>query len=120
LEEARFAVLFARNLPETKRFLNAREVIETATFGGAKSLGLEKEIGTLEAGKQADIIAVSLENIAQMPVTDVYSALLFASNARDVRLTVVAGEEIYQNGEAKKIDEEELKAKMREIGQKMV
>lgn len=119
LEEARFALLFARNLPETKRFLSAKEAIETATFGGAKSLGLENEIGSLEVGKQADIIAVSLENAAQMPIHDIYSALLFASNARDVFLTIVAGEEIYRNGEAKRIDEKELKAKMREIGRKM-
>jgi len=119
LEEARFATLFARNLPETKRFLSAKEIIETATLGGAKSLGLENEIGTLEAGKQADLIAVSLENIAQMPVTDVYSALLFASNAGDVFLTIAAGEELYRNGEAQKIDEKELKTKMRRIARKM-
>ncbi|CAN5272174.1 amidohydrolase [soil metagenome] len=119
LEEARFATLFARAFPETKRFLSAKEIIETATLGGAKSLGLENEIGTLEKGKQADIIVVSLENIAQMPVHDIYSALLFASNARDVCLTIVAGEEIYRNGEAQKIDEKELKAKMNEIGKKM-
>ncbi len=120
LEEARFAALFARNLPETKRFLSAKEVIETATLGGAKSLGLEKEIGSLEAGKQADIIAVSLENTAQMPVHDIHSALLFASNARDVCLTIVAGEEIYRSGEAKRIDEKELKIKMKEIALKML
>ena len=120
LEEARFALLFARNLPETKRFLSAKEAIETATVGGAKSLGLENEIGTLEAGKQADFIAVSLENAAQMPVHDIYSTLIFASNARDVFLTIVAGEEIYQNGEAQKIDEKELKQKMREISRKMI
>lgn len=119
LEEARFATLFARNLPETNRFLGAKEIIETATLGGAKSLGLENEIGSLEAEKQADIIAVSLENVAQLPVHDVYSALLFASNARDVFLTIVAGEEIYSNGEAKLVDEKELKARMCEIKRKM-
>jgi 5-methylthioadenosine/S-adenosylhomocysteine deaminase len=48
LEEARFATLFARNSIGETRFLQAREIIETATLGGAKSLGLENEIGTLE------------------------------------------------------------------------
>lgn len=62
---------------------------------------------------------MSLENIAQMPVHDVYSALLFASNARDVRLTIVAGEEVYRNGESTKIDEREIKTKMREISGRM-
>ncbi|HXG85000.1 MAG TPA: amidohydrolase family protein [Pyrinomonadaceae bacterium] len=119
LEEARFATLFARNLSDKKRFLNAEEIIETATFSGAKSLGLENEIGTLDAGKQADLIVVSLANAAQMPVHDVYSALLFASNARDVRLTMVGGEEIFRDGVSLKIDEKELKARIKDIARKM-
>ncbi len=119
LEEARFATLFARNQTGATRFLQPREIIENATIGGAKSLGLENEIGTLEAGKQADFIIVSLENIRQMPVHDVYSALLFASNARDVRLTVVGGAEIYRDGVSLKIDERRLKAKIKEIARKM-
>ncbi len=119
LEEARFASLFARNFENRKRFLTAREIIETATVGGARSLGLETEIGTLETGKQADIIVVSLANTAQMPVHDVYSALLFASNARDVKMTMVAGEEIYRDGNAKFIDETALKGEIKQIGEKM-
>ena len=119
LEEARFATLLARTRPERGRFLSGREIIETATLGGAKALGLESEIGTLESGKQADLTIVSLKNAAQMPVHNVYSALLFSSNAQNVRLTMVAGEEIYRDGEAKKVDENELKAKMKEIAGKM-
>jgi 5-methylthioadenosine/S-adenosylhomocysteine deaminase len=119
LEEARFASLFARTTENRKRFLTAEEIIKTATVGAAGALGLDSQIGTLEAGKQADIIVISLADIAQQPVHDVYSALLFASNARDVRLTVVAGEEIYRNGEAKKVDEAEIKTRMREIKEKM-
>ncbi len=119
LEEARFATLFARNLKERKRFLNAKEIIETATFGAARALGLDSEIGTLETGKQADLIVVSLENTAQMPVHDVYSTLLFASNARDVKMTMVAGKEIYRDRQAKMIDEAEIKEKMRRIAGKM-
>jgi 5-methylthioadenosine/S-adenosylhomocysteine deaminase len=119
LEEARFGVLAARNMPDRMRFIEPEEAIAAATLGGARSLGLETEIGTLEAGKQADLIVVSLESVAQQPVHNVYSALLFASNARDVRLTMVAGEEIYRDGESKKIDETEIKAKIKGIGDKM-
>jgi 5-methylthioadenosine/S-adenosylhomocysteine deaminase len=119
LEEARFATLAARTRADRQRFLSAAEIIETATLGGARALGLDAETGTIEAGKQADLIAVSLGNVAQMPVHDVYSALLFASNARDVKMTMVAGREIYRDGEAKIIDEIELKARMNEIARKM-
>ena len=119
LEEARFAALFARSLEGKKRFLNAEELIKAATLGGAAALGLENEIGTLEAGKQADLIVVSLDNAAQMPVHDVYSAILFASGARDVRLTLVAGEEIYRDGQAKEVGETEIKSRIKKITQKM-
>jgi 5-methylthioadenosine/S-adenosylhomocysteine deaminase len=119
LEEARFATLAARTRAGKQTFLRAEEIIETATLGGARAMGLETEIGTLAAGKQADCIAVSLENAAQMPVHDVYSALLFASNARDVKMTMVAGREIYREGVAKIIDETELKAKMNEMARKL-
>jgi 5-methylthioadenosine/S-adenosylhomocysteine deaminase len=119
LEEARFATLLARTREEKRDFLNAEKIIETATLGGAHALGLENEIGTLEAGKQADLIAVSLNNPAQIPVHNIYNTLLFASNARDVKMTMVAGEEIYRDNIAKRVDESELKAKMKEIARKM-
>lgn len=96
LEESRFAVLATRNMPERKRFISAREAIETATLGGAKALGLDNLIGTLEAGKQADIAVVSLAEPAQQPVNEVHAALVFSSNGRDVVMTMVAGEEIYR------------------------
>jgi len=97
LEESRFAVLSARNLSDRSRFVNTREVLETATLGGAKALGLESLVGTVEAGKQADIAVVSLDDVGQQPIHDVEAALVFASNARDVVMTVVAGKEVYRS-----------------------
>lgn len=98
LEESCFAAFSARNRPDRKRFVSAREVLEAATLGGAKALGLDHKIGTLEAGKQADIAVVSLSNVAQLPINDIEAALVFSSNARDVVLTMVAGTEIYKAG----------------------
>ncbi|CAN5415781.1 amidohydrolase [soil metagenome] len=120
LEEARFATLFARNLESKKRFLNAEEIIKTATLCGASALGLENEIGTLQTGKQADLIVVSLDNAAQMPVHNIYSTLLFASGVRDVCLTMVGGEEIYRDGQVNKVNETEIKLKIKEIAGKML
>lgn len=119
LEEARFAALFARNSEDKKRFLTAREILETVTLGGARSLGMDAEIGTLEKGKQADLIVISLESPPQMPVHDVYAALIFASNASAVKMTMVAGTEIYRDGKALRIDETELKREIVLIGEKM-
>ena len=96
LEESRFASLVARNREGSKRFITAKEMLETATLGGAKAMGMEETIGTLNAGKQADIAVISLTHDAQLPVTDIYAALVFSSNARDTLLTMVAGVEVYR------------------------
>ncbi len=95
LEESRFAAFAARNRPGAARFISAREVLEAATLGGARALGVDHKVGTLEAGKQADIAVVSLANIAQQPVNEIHAALVFSSNARDISRTLVDGEEIY-------------------------
>ena len=96
LEEARFASLSARNREGSSRFITAQEMLEVATLGGARALGLDHMIGTLEPGKQADIAVVSLSNNAQQPINDIHAALVFSSNARDVVTTIVAGQEIYR------------------------
>ena len=118
-EEARFAALFSRARQDKNALATAEKILETATVGAARALRLESEIGTLDAGKQADLIIVSLNHIAQQPVHDIYSTLVFASNARDVLLTIVAGEEIYRDGKQQKIDERELRVKIMEIAVKM-
>ena len=95
LEESRFAALATRNRDGSTRFAAARDLLEAATIGGARALGLDHLIGTLESGKQADIAVISLENIAQQPVSDIHAALVFSSNARDVAMTMVAGNRVY-------------------------
>lgn len=97
LEESRFAAFAARNRPDRTRFISAREVLEAATHGGAKALGLDQAVGTLELGKQADITVISMANPAQQPANDIEAALVFSSNARDVVMTMVAGDEVYRN-----------------------
>ncbi|MBL8123351.1 MAG: amidohydrolase family protein [Blastocatellia bacterium] len=94
LEESRFAALAARNRPDRKRFITAKEALTAATLGGARALGLDHLIGTLEPGKQADIAVVSLDHPAQQPVNDVEAALVFSSNARDVLVALVGGKDL--------------------------
>ena len=119
LEEARFANLFARSREDNNRLLTAKETLEMMTLGGAKAMQLEDEIGTLEVGKQADLVVISLKNIAQQPIHDIYSSLLFATTSREVISTIVAGNEIYREGETKTIDEKELKNEVKRVARKM-
>ena len=118
IEESRFASLVARNREGSARFIEAKEVLETATLGGAKALGLDAQIGSLEPGKQADLTVFSLASVAQQPVNEIHSALVFSSNARDVLMTMVAGDEICNNRGSTRVDEAERKAKIQKIGQR--
>ena len=94
LEESRFAALAARNREGSQRFVSAKEVLEAATLGGAKALGLDHLIGTLEPGKQADIAVISLDHPALKPIGDVHSTLVFSASGRDVIATIVGGNRI--------------------------
>lgn len=94
LEEARFAVLAARNRESSARFITPKEALESATLGGAKALGLANIIGSLEPGKQADIAIISLDHPAMQPVGDIHAALIFSASGRDVVKTIVAGNDI--------------------------
>ncbi|HEX8472898.1 MAG TPA: amidohydrolase family protein [Pyrinomonadaceae bacterium] len=122
LEETRFATLISRAGGDTLddgRMLNATDALRAATEGGARALGLEAEVGTLREGAEADLAVVSLEGVHQLPVYDAARALVFASSGRDVRLTLVAGREIYRDGHVKTVDEERLRARIKEISAKL-
>jgi 5-methylthioadenosine/S-adenosylhomocysteine deaminase len=73
------------------RALTAREAVEMATIGGARALHMEDKIGSLEAGKQADIVLIGLGATHSTPMYDVYSQLVYALNAHDVLTVVIAG-----------------------------
>jgi cytosine/adenosine deaminase-related metal-dependent hydrolase len=118
LAEAGFAALLSRSRGDKTgagRMMSAEEVLFIATLGGARALGLENQTGALVEGLQADLIVVSLDGTHQLPVYDVASTLVFASSGRDVILTVVAGKEVYRDGRVQTIDEERLRARVKEI-----
>ena len=125
LEEARFAILIARSKCSTEgddradRRLGIDEVLHTVTLGGARALGLEGQVGELKEGLQADFAVVSLHRPHQIPSYEPTSTLIFASSARDVTLTVVAGREVYCEGRVTTVDEELLRARMSEIRKKL-
>ena len=123
LEEARFAVLTARATESENGFaqnLSAEIALQSATRGGARALGLANGSGTLTKGAQADLAIVSLGGAHQLPVHEPQAALVFASSGRDVLLTMVAGREIYTEGRINTIDEERLRARMKEIERKVI
>ena len=115
IEESRFAFLTARN-PSLK----ASHMVAAATTGGARCLGFEGEgIGVLREGGQADLVVVGLDGAHQLPVYDPITTLVFSSSGRDVLLTVIAGREVYRDRRIIGIDEERLRARIKEIAHKL-
>jgi 5-methylthioadenosine/S-adenosylhomocysteine deaminase len=93
--------------------LPARRVLRMATADGARALGLDGEIGSLEAGKRADIIVVDLERTHTTPRPDIVSTLVYAAEAGDVRTALIDGEAVLQEGELKTLAEREVLAEAR-------
>ena len=86
--------------------LPAGRTLRMATIDGARALGLEKEIGSLEAGKRADVIVVALDRPHSSPQgNDVVSALVYSAQASDVRTTIIDGQVVMRAGELLTLDE---------------
>lgn len=110
LDEARLALLMGRARGRTWDVLPASQGLELATLGGARALGLDAEVGTLEVGKAADIAAFPLDAIHAQPVQDPESALLFATSGRGARLVMVGGEVLVRDGRLVREVSEDLDA----------
>jgi len=122
LEEARFALLGSRaalDALEGGRMMEARDALRLMTRGGARALKLEGVAGALGEGMEADLAAVRLDSAHQTPAYEPESALVFTSSARDVLLTVVAGREVFRAGRVTTVDEEDLRARVRDIERRL-
>jgi 5-methylthioadenosine/S-adenosylhomocysteine deaminase len=80
------------------RALPARQALELATRRGAEALGMGDRIGSLEPGKQADVITVAVDGARQTPMFDPISHLVYVTRGDDVRTTIVAGRVLMENG----------------------
>jgi 5-methylthioadenosine/S-adenosylhomocysteine deaminase len=86
--------------------LPAKRTLRMATIDGARALGLEREIGSLEAGKRADVIVVDVTQLHSSPRhDDVVSALVYSAVAADVRTTIIDGQVLMRDGELLALDE---------------
>jgi cytosine/adenosine deaminase-related metal-dependent hydrolase len=116
--ELRLAALLAkvRSGPSS---LPPRDVLRMATIDGARVLGLDAETGSLEVGKRADVIVVSLAGVHAAPAADPVSTLVHASQSRDVRHVWVDGRHVVRGGELTTLDAERLARVAREQGPRL-
>jgi cytosine/adenosine deaminase-related metal-dependent hydrolase len=110
LEEARAASLLHRAALRAHDYLSPAELLRLVTLDGARALGMDDRVGTLEPGKDADLCAVSLAGAHVRPVHDPLAALFHAARGADVVLTAVQGRVLYRDGRVLTLDEAALGA----------
>ncbi len=101
------------------RALPARQVVEMATIGGARALHLDKQIGSLEVGKQADVVLIGTGATHSTPMYNVYSQLVYALNAHDVLTVVIAGKIVMEVRVMMTMDKPAILAKAHEYQRKV-
>ncbi len=94
--------------------LKAARILEMATLGGARTLGLERLMGSIEPGKRANLAALDLSALHALPGADVATTIVYSATASDVVLTMIDGEVRYRDGRLTGIDEPALRERCRE------
>jgi 5-methylthioadenosine/S-adenosylhomocysteine deaminase len=104
LDEARLSVLIHRAAARRHDAFGAHDALQLATIGGARALGIDARVGSLEVGKDADLAAFSTTSPRTIPVGDPYSAAIFALPGRSAELVTVRGRVLVEGGRARGSD----------------
>jgi 5-methylthioadenosine/S-adenosylhomocysteine deaminase len=114
MEEIDLAAKLAKITKLDPLALNAKAVVEMATIDGARALHMEKEIGSLEPGKKADLIVISLDKPNAVPMYDIYAQIAYALKGSDVETVVIGGRIVMRDRKLLTVNEEDAMAKARE------
>ncbi|MEM3402478.1 MAG: amidohydrolase family protein, partial [Candidatus Hadarchaeales archaeon] len=98
----------------------AREVLKMATMGGARALRLEREIGSIEVGKKADIILIDMKKPHLTPLHNVISSLVYSAHGDDVDTVIVDGKILMQGRKVLTVDEEEIMRRAQRAAEEMI
>src|SRR4051794_29365447 len=116
MEEMDLAAKLAKISKMDPLALNAKSVVEMATIDGARALHMEKEIGSLEAGKKADFVVIGLNSPNGVPMYDVYAEIAYSLKGSDVETVVIGGRVLMRDRRLLTIDEPRALEKAREYG----
>ena len=114
MEEIDLAAKLAKITKMNPLAINAKAVVEMATIDGARALHMEKEIGSLEKGKKADVILINLDEPNAVPIYNVYAAIAYALKGSDVDTVVIGGRPVMKDHKLLTVDEEAAIGKARE------
>ena len=106
--EMKLAAIIHKAISNDPLTVPAETVLEMATISGARALGLEHEIGSLEAGKKADFVVIDLHRLHTTPSPNPISTLVYAATGGEVEMVVVDGQIVVEQGELLSMDEIEI------------
>jgi 5-methylthioadenosine/S-adenosylhomocysteine deaminase len=116
MEEIDLAAKLAKISKMNPLALNAKSVVEMATIDGARAIHMDKEIGSIEAGKKADIILISLNEPNAVPMYDIYAQIAYSLKGSDVQTVVIGGKVVMRDRRLLTVDEPKVLEKAREYG----
>ena len=119
LGEMRSAALLAKGVSADASACNARQALEMATINGARALGMADRIGSIEAGKCADLVAVDLQHLNTQPVYDPVSQIVYAASSRQVSDVWIDGVEQLRDYEFCQLDSKQIIARATAWAQKI-
>lgn len=96
-EAMKFTALLQKGIKENPKLMSAYEVLKMGTINGAKALGLEEKIGSIEEGKAADIIILNLDTVVTNPINDIFSDIIYNAKGMNVETTIVNGKILMEN-----------------------
>lgn len=119
LGETRTAALLAKAVAGSATALDAHRALRMATLNGARALGIESDTGSIEIGKAADMVAFDLSGLAQQPVYDPVSQLIYATGRDCVKHLWVGGKQLLDDRRLTRLDEQQLSATARAWGERI-
>ena len=109
LDTTRLAALLSEAWAlDSEAWLTASAVLEAATMGGARSLRIAHEIGSIEPGKKADLVLMNLRSLAFTPLNDVLNQVVYCDSGASIAYVIVAGRVVVKHGRIQTVDEEAL------------
>ncbi len=117
IREMKLAAIIHKAVTNNPLIVPAETVLEMATINGARALGLEHEIGSLEVGKKADLVVIDLNRLHTTPSMNHVSTLVYAATGGEVDMVVVDGQVVVEQGELMTLDEEEVMEEARRHAQ---